>query len=192
MIYKKVISLIKSWRESTSEETAEIEYYDEEYEFNTKWVTLNYQGSTAAIIRSLHVGDPILLQWVEAPFREGEHIKVLSSKRRQIGWVPACINPTFVEEMFIEAVKNHWPVDARVKRTGKVSGKDIWWCVVSVEFKVQYVSNGDEVYMALHNNRYHFNPECGDAQKKRVPLNVALRYGRIPCPKCALPMETDK
>lgn len=174
---------------SSQAASTSLAYYEEEYEFNTKWVSLDYRGSTANLIQRLTPGDTILLVWSNTPFRDGEQIKVLTSNKMQIGWVPASDYP--ISDTLKDAVKNHWPVSAKVKKTGKVNDpdnphKNIWWCVVSVEFKVQYTSIGDEVHMGVYNNRYHSNPNCGTALKRKVPLYVAEQRGRIPCPKCVV------
>lgn len=184
-MFNKIMQWFRPHQNTEANDTVNVDYYDEEFEFNTKWVSLDYQGSTASIIKQLNTGDPILLAWSDTPFKQGEHIKVFTSKRKQIGWVPPS-NGYFVEERLLEAVKNRWPIDAKVKSTGKVNDpqKNIWWCVVTVNFKVQYTSKGDEVYMGIYNNRYHSKPDCGTALKRRVPLEVAQQYGRIPCPKC--------
>ena len=167
------------------------DYYELETEFNTKWVSLDYGGSTAARIRRMSAGEPVYLEWSDTPFRTGEHIRVLTQHRKQIGWAPvyACLEsgePHFVSTKILEAVKNGWPVSAQVKRTGHVDDpeKNIRWCVVSVQVKIPYKTTGDEVYMAVYNNRYHQDPDCGTAFKKRVPLCVAHEFGKIPCPKC--------
>ncbi len=166
------------------------EYYELETEFNTRWVSLDYCGSTAQRIKQMSAGDSIYLSWSDVEFRDGEHIRVLDRHRKQIGWAP--IYPRedetyfFVDDKLIAAIRNDWPLIAQVKRKGRVDDptKNIWWCVVSVRFKIPYVPDGSEVYMALHSNRYHRDVACGVAQKRKVPLDVARKFGKIPCPKC--------
>lgn len=166
------------------------DYYELETEFNTKWVSLDYGGSTAARIRRMSAGEPVYLEWSDTPFRTGEHIRVLTQQRKQIGWAP--IYPDvdgkywFVDENLIKAIQNSWPIDARVKRKGRVDDptKNIWWCVVSVKFKVPYAPTEECVYMALNHNRFHRDPNCGHSAKKLTPLYIAKTFGKIPCPKC--------
>lgn len=172
-------------------EVPSTEYYELGTEFNTRWVSRDYGGNTATRIKMMPVGAPIHLSWSDTPFRDGEHIKVLDWHRKQIGWAP--IYPcedgkySFVDDRLIKAIQNDWPIEAHVKRKGKVDdpAKNIWWCVVTVRFKVPYVPTGEDVYMALNHNRYHLDPNCGKAEKKKVPLFLAKEFGKVPCPKCA-------
>ena len=85
-------------------------YYELETEFNTKWVSLDYGGSTAARIQRMSIGDPIYLEWSNSPSQTEEHIRVLTQHRKQIGWAPIYAysdagEPYFIDEKVLEAVK---------------------------------------------------------------------------------------
>lgn len=167
------------------------DFYEEFFEFNTKWVSLDYpknKGKTATIISQLHCGDPIVLEWSDTPFRDEDHVKVFTKAKQQIGWVPGPYPD------LERAVKNRWPINARIKRTGKVQepGKNIWWAVVEATIKIPCAPGTSMVYMTSYKSRYHLREDCGKAHKQRMPLQVALERGGIPCPHCALNGENSK
>ena len=186
---KKVINYLKAVLSQTAETSSGGPlYYEEYFEFNTHWVSLDYpanKAKTSNIIRNLHYGDPIILEWSAVPFRDGDCIKVFTRTHKQIGWVPG---PYAKLET---ALAKRWTIDAHIKRTGKVQdpGKDIWWAVVEGTIKVPCAPGTKMVYMTSYKNRYHLREDCGKAQKHRIPLELALEQGGIPCPHCA---ETDK
>lgn len=181
------MSVLDFFRRKNNAVDSSLGYYEMETGFSTKWVSLDYDGSTAKRIKRMVIGEPIYLEWSDAEFREGEHVRVLDRYRNQIGWVP---NNSPGDKLF-DAVQKGWPIDARVKRRGKVSdpATNIWWCVVSVKFKIPYPPTEECVYMALNHYRFHRDPNCGKAVKEKVPLSIAEYLGKVPCPKCAC---TDK
>lgn len=176
--------ICKKCESSIKKNMQKVCYYDEAIEFNTRWVSVDYGVSTAAIIKQLRPGAPIRITYSSTAFRDGEHLKVFANGH-QIGWVPVIESDRNYDNL-VSAVKLNLPVHAIVKCTGKSDSqeRDIWWCVVTADYKVQYISTGDEVYMALHSNRYHSRIDCGVADKRYVPLSIAKEYGKIPCPKC--------
>lgn len=162
-----------------------------DFEFNTKWVSLDYGKSrTADVVRKMKADDTIQLSWSDEPFRDGEQIRVLDAKQRQIGWVPVCVDATGQSAApyrhLVDAMKAGWSITAKVKRTGRVDDptKDIWWCAVYGQIHIPFQPTDTIVYSAMSSNRYHLDPDCGTAKKIRVPLQFAEERGRVPCPKC--------
>lgn len=172
----------QSFRTTVSNDAQD--YYEVGFEFNTHWVSLDYpenRRKTANIIRNLMPREPIVLKWSNTPFRGEDHVKVYTRTNKQIGWVPhGC------SDELETAVKNRWPVEAYIKRTGKVQdpSKNIWWAVVEGIIKIPCAPGTVMVYMTSK-SRYHLREDCGNAKKRRVPLEIALQQGGVPCPHCA-------
>lgn len=92
------------------------------------------------------------------------------------------------------AVRKRWPVEAHLKCKGKVQDptKNIWWAVVEGTIKVPCAPGTTMVYMTSYRSRYHLRENCGKAEKWRIPLEVALKRGGVPCPHCAGTDEQQK
>lgn len=166
-------------------------YYEDSFQFNTHWVSLDYPGNngkTASIIKKLHYGDPIILKWSDTPFRDGDRVKVFTQARQQIGWVPSG-----AKEELETAVKNRWPVEAHIKLTGKVQDpdKNIWWAIVEGTIKIPCTPGTTMVYMTSYRSRYHLREDCGNAVKWKIPLDVALKKGGVPCPHCGQVIDEE-
>lgn len=160
-------------------------YYEMPFEFNTSWVSLDYpenHAKTADIIKRMYYGEEITLEWSDKPFRDDEHIKVFSAMHKQIGWAAG------VSKYFETAVKESWPIDARLKLKGKVDDPkvNIWWAVVEGTFKIPFPSDSTMVFIPKSGSwrRYHSTENCGKSIKKQIPLSLAVEFGYVPCPHC--------